>query len=324
MIHALLPDNDVRPLPFYLAMEEYLAARDGNNYFFMWQVEPTVIIGRNQHILSEVNLDYCRAHGIGVVRRKSGGGCVYADMNNVMFSYVTTSDAVTTTFACYTGMVAGMLRELGIDAHAGGRNDILIGNRKVSGNAFYHKRGRAIVHGTMLYDTDIGEMLRAITPSTLKLTSKGVESVRSRVINLTEVTDMPLERFKSESARLLCDGELRLTADDVAAIGRLSEPYFTRSWLYGNSPRADASGQCRIDGVGELDVWVGLRGNLIDRVEVTGDFFLLSDIDSMLLDRLKGVEYSRSAVREALRETDVSDVIARLDNETFIKTLIPS
>ena len=324
MIHVLLPDDAVRLLPFYLAMEEYLAALGNEDYFFMWQVEPTVIIGRNQHIMTEVNLDYCRSHGINVVRRKSGGGCVYADMNNVMFTYVTTSDAVTTTFARYTGMVAAMLQKLGIDAQAGGRNDITINGRKVSGNAFYHKRGRAIVHGTMLYDTDLGEMLRAITPSTLKLTSKGVESVRSRVVNLTEVTDMSLDDFKRESARLLCDGELQLNADDVTAIEKLAEPYFTHGWLYGNSPRANAVTKQRIEGVGELDLSVTLRGDTIESVELMGDFFLLSDLDSTLLDRLKGVRYNREAVTEALRGVDVSKVIAQLDNETFINTLIPN
>lgn len=322
MIHALLPDDAVRPLPFYLAMEEYLADRDNRDWFFMWQVEPTVIIGRNQHILTEVNLDYCRAHGIDVVRRRSGGGCVYADMNNVMFSHVTTSDAVTTTFARYTGMVASMLRSLGIDACAGGRNDVLIDGRKVSGNAFYHRRGRAIVHGTMLYDTDIDAMLHAITPSTVKLTSKGVESVRSRVINLSEVTDMDLERFKSEAARLLCDDEVTLTSADVVAIERIAERYRDPAWLYGNSPSASTRRRRRVEGVGELEVAVTLGADRISRIDMSGDFFLLSDMDTALLDRLAGVPYNRADIAAALVGVDVSDVIAGLDTDTFIELII--
>lgn len=322
MIHALLPDDVVRPLPFYLAMEEYLAGLGNDDFFFMWQVDPTVIIGRNQHILSEVNLEYCNQRGINVVRRKSGGGCVYADMNNVMFSYVTTSDTVTTTFSRYTAMVAEMLCRLGIDATPGGRNDILIGGRKVSGNAFYHKRGRAILHGTMLYNTDIDEMLRAITPSSRKLTSKGVESVRSRVINLVEVSDMSLDDFKRQSAGLLCDSELQLTADDVVATEELSRPYYTREWLYGNSPRATVTTSRRVEGVGEFDVCISLKADVIDHVELMGDFFLLSDIDEMLLDRLRGVEYNRAAVAKALEGVDVSTVIASLNTTDFITLII--
>ena len=244
-------------------------------------------------------------------------------MNNVMFSYVTTSDAVVTTFSAYTTMVARMLRSLGVKAEAGGRNDILIDGRKVSGNAFYHKRGRAILHGTMLYDTDISQMLRAITPSTQKLTSKGVESVRSRVINLTEVLDMTLEEFKRRSAAALCDRELSLTAEDVQAIEAIALPYYSREWLYGNSPRANAGIKRRIEGVGELEVAVSLKAHRIDHVDVKGDFFLLSDIDDMLLDRLKGVPYDREAVTSALEGVDVSTVIASLETKEFINLIIP-
>ncbi len=321
MIHVTLPDSSQRPLPFYLAMEEFLAARDDNDYLFMWQVEPTVIIGRNQHILTEVNLPYCQEHGIDVVRRKSGGGCVYADMNNIMFSYITTSDTVTTTFSRYTEMVAGMLRQLGIDARAGGRNDILIGDRKVSGNAFYHKHHRAILHGTMLYDTDINAMLQAITPSYVKLTSKGVESVRSRVINIRNVSDISLEDFKIRAAGLLCNTSLTLTTDDIMAINEIALTYRDPRWLRGNSPRATSTISRHIEGVGQLDIAISLRADIIHDIEIMGDFFLLSDIDSMLLDHIRGIEYSRQSIEKALSGIDTSTIIAGLSTSRFIDTI---
>ena len=188
MKYLSLPDpHATRILPFYLAMEEYAARIIGeDDIFFMWQVEPTVIFGRNQLIDSEVNVDYCREHGIAFYRRRSGGGCVYADRDNIMFSYITRSDEVQTTFSAYTTAVAAMLRGLGLNATASNRNDVLIEGRKVSGNAFYHIPGRSIVHGTMLFDTDMEHMLHAITPSRDKLTSKGVQSVRSRITTLSE------------------------------------------------------------------------------------------------------------------------------------------
>ncbi len=321
MIHVLLPDDRVRPLHFYLAMEEYLASLGDEDYLFMWQVEPTVIIGRNQNLYTEVNLDYCREHNINVVRRRSGGGCVYADMKNVMFSYITTSDTVTTTFSQYTSMVAGMLVKLGIEAHAGGRNDILIGDRKVSGNAFYHRRGRAILHGTMLFDTDIEEMLRAITPSTQKLSARGVESVRSRVVNLSELTDLSLEMFKKQAAILLCDREIVLNRADVSHIDELALPYIDSQWLEGRHTQAQVRKEEHIDGVGEFRIAIRLNKNLIDHIYITGDFFLLSDLDDELINRLKDVDYSVGAIAEALAEIDVSTIIASLSTKKFIELL---
>ena len=153
MKHPVLPADEVRPLPFYLAMEEWIARNlPPDDYFFAWRVNPTVICGRNQDIEKEVNLEYCRKNGISVVRRRSGGGCVYADMNNWMFSYITPSSEVSSTFARYTSMVADMLNSLGLETSATGRNDILVNKKKIAGNAFYHMADRAIVHGTMLYE----------------------------------------------------------------------------------------------------------------------------------------------------------------------------
>ena len=137
---------------------------DVRDAFFIWQVEPSVIFGRNQLIENEVNIDYCRRNGVKMYRRKSGGGCVYADKSNMMLSFVTSSDYVCLTYNRYIMMVVEALRKIGIDAKANGRNDIMIDGRKVSGNAFYHIPGRSIVHGTMLYDTDMRNMTACITP----------------------------------------------------------------------------------------------------------------------------------------------------------------
>ena len=140
-------------------MEEYAARIIGDDdIFFMWQVNPTVIFGRNQLIENEVNIPYCREHGIATYRRKSGGGCVFADMSNIMMSYITRSDNVEFTYRRYTHAVVDVLRKLGLNASDNGRNDILIDGLKVSGNAFYHLPGRSIVHGTMLFDTDMAHM----------------------------------------------------------------------------------------------------------------------------------------------------------------------
>ena len=147
MKYITLPDEKERRLSFYLAMEEYVARHvNESECFFMWQVKPSVIFGRNQVIENEVNIDYCRENSISVYRRKSGGGCVYADMDNVMLSYITDGDQVGFTFNKFVNMILLVLRKLGVEAVGTSHNDIMIGDKKVCGTAFYQLPGRSIVH----------------------------------------------------------------------------------------------------------------------------------------------------------------------------------
>ncbi len=235
MTYLSLPSDETRRLSFYLAMEEYAtrSTNDGSPFFFLWQVEPTVIFGRHQVIENEVNITYCREHGIQFYRRKSGGGCVYADKSNVMMSYITRSDQVQTTFREYMQMVCSMLKELGVDATSTENNDVLIGGRKVSGNAFYHLPGWSIVHGTMLFDTDMRHMLSAITPPKQKLDKHGVESVRQRITLLKEHTDLSIEAFKDFAKQKLCSDELKLTEEDVRNIETIEQEYLNPEFIYG-------------------------------------------------------------------------------------------
>lgn len=224
-----------KPLSFYLAMEEWAARHmAAADYFFMWQVMPSVIFGRNQVVENEVNTDYCRQHGIRMYRRKSGGGCVYADMSNVMLSYITPEDNVTETFASYLTMVSETLRTLGLDTRPSGHNDIMLGDRKVSGNAIYHLPNRIIAHGTLLYDTDMENMLHAITPSHAKLSKHGVESVRQRICLLKDHTPLPLGEIKARIRSHLCgDNVYRLTDDDLAEVRRIEREYLDPDFVFG-------------------------------------------------------------------------------------------
>ncbi len=226
MKYIALPDEKEHRLSFYLAMEEWVARRlDEPECFFMWQVAPTVIFGRNQVMENEVNVDYCHEKGIQMFRRKSGGGCVYADKGNVMLSYVCDGDNVGFTFNKFINMLLLVLRRMGVEATSTSHNDVMIGERKVSGTAFYHLPGRNIVHSTFLYDTDMENMLHAITPSREKLQRKGVESVRQRITLLKDYTDMSLEEVKSLIRTTLCVGERMLTLSEVDEIERLEEKY---------------------------------------------------------------------------------------------------
>lgn len=323
MKYLSLPDHATRILPFYLAMEEF-AARiiEEDDIFFMWQVDPTVIFGRNQLIANEVNVDYCREHGIAFYRRRSGGGCVYADRDNIMFSYITRSDEVQTTFTRYTSAVADMLRGLGLNASASDRNDVHIDGRKVSGNAFYHIPGRSIVHGTMLFDTNMEHMLNAITPSREKLTSKGVESVRSHITTLREHLAMDIEDFKRHVRETLCDGEIQLTADDVAEIERITQAYLEPSFLWGNDPQCEVKRGGRIEGVGSIYINVALNHDTIQDLHLMGDFLpLCNDVREKLLDTLRGAKLEANDLHKALDGCDAGQWILNLTNEQLIELL---
>ena len=322
MKYLKLPNDATRILPFYLAMEEYAARiMADDDIFFMWQPNPTVIFGRNQLIANEVNLDYCREHGIATYRRKSGGGCVYADRDNIMLSYITRSDNVQLTFSTYTHAVVEVLKSLGLDASDNSRNDILVGGLKVSGNAFYHIPGYSIVHGTMLYDTNMGHMLHAITPSHAKLESKGVESVKSRITTLSQHLDMGIDEFKDYVVRSMCDGEIVLTDADVAQIEAIMQSYLTPQFIYGSNPRCNLVKKGRIEGVGELQVNMELNHNVIQHINLAGDFFLLGNLDDGLLNRLTGVNFERTDVQQALAQVNVGDIIVNLNNQQLINLL---
>ena len=321
MIYVELPGNTQRLVSFYLAAEEFVAReKDVRDAFFMWQVEPSVIFGRNQLIDNEVNIDYCHENGIRTYRRKSGGGCVYADRNNVMFSYITSDDQVGVVFHRYLQMVVMVLRELGIDAHASGRNDVMIGDRKVSGNAFYKIGSRSIVHGTMLYDTNMEHMVGAITPSGTKLVSKGVKSVRQRIALLKDYTDMPLEAFKQWVRDHLCTGTLTLDATDVNRIEEMEKEYLSDEFIYGNNPRYTVVRRQRIDGVGELWLSLELKNNIIKAVDLKGDYFLVGDIGAMLAE-LKGKPLEVDAITEALPEK-VEEVVCHLSREQLVRLIL--
>ncbi|MBR4925804.1 MAG: lipoate--protein ligase [Prevotella sp.] len=320
MVYIQLPNEEERQLSFYLAMEEYVAREtDVRDAFFIWQVEPSVIFGRNQLIENEVNIGYCKRNGVRMFRRKSGGGCVYADKSNMMLSFITSSDYVCLTYNRYIMMVVEALRKIGIDARANGRNDIMIEGRKVSGNAFYHIPGRSIVHGTMLYDTDMRNMTACITPDDEKLLSKGVKSVRQHIALLKDYTTMSLDEIRGSIIESICDSTLTLREEDIEKISNIEKEYLSEEFIYGNNPRYTLTRKRRIEGVGTIEARMEVKNGTIKDIDLKGDFFLTGDID-IIRKALKGKRLVKEQVVAALPD-NIGDIIMNLGKEEMAEVL---
>lgn len=322
MVNALIPEDGSdgsrredgsRRLVFYLAMEEYLARHFTSDVFFLWQVPPTVIIGRNQLMAAEVNLPYCRSHGVQVYRRKSGGGCVYSDMGNIMVSYITSGDDVPFLFERYMRQLALCLVRMGLRAEVTGRNDILVEGRKVSGNAFYSLHGRNVMHGTLLFDSPAEVIEKAITPSASKLGSKGVKSVRQRVANIRQLlaaspvgqpyTD--IEVFKKAVIGSFCDSDMILSEEDLAEIGKIEQTYLDTDFLYGRDPSGSLAMDIAVPGAGTLRLSLSLRHGRISGVEISGDFLQVADgLGEALSAVLKGIDLSSGDISGSVWNAD--------------------
>ena len=214
-----------------------------------------------------------------------------------------------------------VLRKLGIPAEASGRNDILINGRKVSGNAFYHLPGKSIVHGTMLFNTDMEHLVRAITPSNEKLISKGVESARQRVTNLSEHTNIGIEEFKQFVREQLCESTIQLSEDDVAIIKQIEAEYLTDEFIYGNNPRYTLVKRGKTPTAGELEIRMEIKNGIVKKINLLGDYFLTGDLDNGLLKPLTGLPYKEEDFRHALESVNVGSIVLNLDTEQLLNIL---
>lgn len=323
MKYVNYPDNQTRRLSFYLATEEYLALHyPDDEYFFMWQVKPTVIFGRNQLIENEVNLDYVKSNHIEYYRRKSGGGCVYSDPSNIMFSFVTPTFAKDFVFHEYLSRVVKALQSVGIDAYVSGRNDIMLKGQKISGNAFYRVANKSVVHGTMLYNTDLSVMVKAITPNNEKLISKGIESVRQRVTNLKDHFDMDIDTFKRRMKEELSDADLTLTPEDLDGIAEIEKTYLNPDFIYGKNPKYALIRKGRAE-AGTLEFSIELKNNIVKKINLLGDYFLLSDLDE-LLNKFLNVAFTRADFERALADFDPSQIVFQLNQKQMLDLLFQS
>ena len=324
MKYILLPKPDtIHQLPFYFAVEEYVARHyTDDDYFMGWRVNPTVMLGRNQLIDNEVNTDYCKEHKIDIFRRKSGGGCIYADKGCIQFSYISRAVNANEAFAAYMQQMADLLKGLKIDAQLSGRNDILIDGTKVSGCAFYQLSNRSVLHNSLLFDTQLDHLSNALTPAKEKLQSKGVASVRQRVTNVATYTQLDILAFMDYVRQEMCGTEmLELTEEDMKEVAEIEKELASDDFVYGKNPKYSLVRKHRFEGVGTLEAHIELKNNIIGSINMVGDYFLLGDIDHDFLNLLKGCEFTREAVEEILQSIDLSTIIRGLKLRQFLRLL---
>ena len=316
---------------YNLALEEIMAEQSDEPFAMIWQNRPSVIIGRNQNAYAEFDGAYVREHGISVVRRTTGGGAVYHDLGNVnytLLAFATDSDPRYTDFAVLAAPVVEALKSLGAEAEFSGRNDILVGGRKVSGSAKRVHDGRILFHGTLLFDADMDAMAAALTPSRDKIEAKGVASVRARVANLREfLPQFELETFPRAFADALKNrlgiAETTPIHDNwIREAERLAdERYRSWDWTFGESPDFTFERTAKFPG-GTVTAHLDIHQGLIRRARFTGDFFGASPATE-LAEALTGCPHRFESLCETLRRLEPERFIDGATVESLAELLSP-
>lgn len=326
MLEIINTSND----PYFnLALEEYVVKNiDISSLFIIWQNSPTVVIGKNQNALEEVNMEFIKQEKINLVRRISGGGAVYHDFGNLNFTFVAEAGkGVVFDFERFTQPIIKTLDKIGIKAEHNGRNDITIDGRKFSGNAQYRHGNRVMHHGTLLYNVNLENMARALNVSEDKMISKGVKSVKSRVTNISEhlTTELTVEEFKEllvknlKSEANIVD-TYELTGEDLKKINELADTkYRTWEWNIGESPDYNVRKQKRF-AWGSMEVLLMLDQGRIKNCKIFGDFFAAQDME-LLEKEFKGQLYEKEAIKSLLDKISITDYLPNTNNKEIMELL---
>lgn len=317
-----------------LGIEEYILSHLDQNetYLFFYSMEPSIIVGRNQNTLEEINTAYVREHEVNVVRRLSGGGAVYNDEGNLSFSFITKDDGRNFhNYETFTEPVIRALHKLGVDAAFSGRNDIEVDGKKVSGNAQFSTKGRMFSHGTLMFDVNLDHVAAALNPNPEKIESKGVKSVRSRVTNIREhlERDMDLNEFRKTLLKSIfaVDSiddvpQYKLTDEDWQTIHEIiAARYKNWDWNIGGNPAFNVKRARRFP-AGTIDVRLRVNGGIVEEAAIYGDFFGVGDV-SEVEQRLIGIRYETSEMADALGDLDARHYFGNITEDEFLDLIKP-
>lgn len=312
-----------------MAVEEFFLDRYDGDVFLLWQNQNTIVVGKNQNTLAEINPDFVKEAGITVVRRLTGGGAMYQDPGNLNFTFITEGRAWFSDFSYFAMPVINALQKLGVPAQLSGRNDIVVDGRKISGNAQTVHGSRIMHHGTLLFNSNLTVLSHALRPDPEKIAAKGIASVSSRVANISEFLDSPIsvdelieaicaavkERFPDTTVR-------DITAEEDAAIQKLAdEKYSTWEWNYGNSPNYTFHNRKRFPS-GLVEVKLDVRRGIIENAVIEGDFFGMEDVKN-ITNALCGAQHREDAVRAILSQFEMQDYFMGIGGDEILSLMIP-
>ena len=314
---------------FNFALEEYLLTQkdlDDDEIFLFWRTNPTIMVGRYQNTFSEINEKYVRENNVNVVRRNSGGGTIYTDMGAWQFTFIEKNyKEEGISFDKFTGPIVEALQKQDVDAHFNSRNDLLIGNRKFSGNAQYRKDNAILHHGSILFNTDIQAMVESITVAEDKIIAKGIKSVRERVINISEVMkdNITSENFRDRMLDSLLKNSTTytLTKEDIKSINKIQKEKFESwDWNYGKNPIFNISRYKRFNG-GRVDFKLNVKKGIIKNCTIEGDFFLSGEI-SILEESFIDCKYVREDISKLLDTLDIENHFYKITKDDLLECII--
>lgn len=312
-----------------LATEEYLLQHSSEDIFMLWQNANSVIIGRHQNTLAEINQAYVKEKNITVARRLTGGGAVFHDLGNLNFSFIQNipDHEREINFVKYLQPIVNALQSLGIPASFSGRNDLLIHDKKISGNAMVFFENRVLEHGTLLFSSIQNDLVQALHVDPDKFNNKAVKSVRSRVTNISEhlPRKMSVLEFKDYlMSHILQQHNMshidQLTESEEEAISTLErEKFSTWEWNFGQSPQYSTQRKiCTAGGI--IQAYMDVKGGKISALRLYGDFFSRLDPDE-LTQKLIGAPHQEEKIREILSTLSLSNYINGITSDEFISLL---
>jgi len=321
-----IKNNRTNPY-FNLAAEEYVLKNFTDDCFMLWRNNSSIIVGKHQNTLAEINIECVKEKNIDVVRRLSGGGAVFHDLGNLNFTFIknVTGDSALVDFKKHTQPIVEVLQNLGVNAKFEGRNDIMIDGKKISGNAEHVFKKRVLHHGTLLFSSQISDLSDALKVNPLKYQDKGVKSVRSRVTNIRDhiPNKMSVNEFHDEILKFIMNSDAtsklyEYSAKDIKEIETLvSDKYSTWEWNFGYSPKYNFEKSIKTSG-GNVEIQMNIEKGIIQDINFFGDLFNEMDL-SEIENSLKGIRHEENAIRLTLSQIPLQTYFHKISQDELIR-----